>query len=128
LAWTAIQTDNILLNMNAADIMFNQTMFYTVRVYCKLRSIHSLSFSNLVNLLPELQGNVKRKKHNKNKHFPKKIIEDSDDKDGMEDVGNVHNIIGDGMAGFHVGYLPRGYFNMHGAKKFDHVFLRFVTD
>jgi hypothetical protein len=75
-------------------------------------------------------GTVQRKKRNNNKPLTDVLFEDSDDEDndGLEEVIKVYKVSKDGTAGCHVGYLPRRYFKKHGAKKFDHVFLRVVTD
>jgi hypothetical protein len=75
-------------------------------------------------------GTVQPKKRNINKPLTDDLFQDLDDEDndGLEEVIKVYKVSKDGTAGCHVGYLPRRYFKKHGAKKFDHVFLRVVTN
>lgn len=58
------------------------------------------------------------------------LFEDSgtDDEGPLEEVVKVFKIERDGMANCHVGYLPRRLFKKHGAKQFDGIFLRVVSD
>jgi hypothetical protein len=53
---------------------------------------------------------------------------DNKDNYGSEEVIKVYKGSKDGMAGCHVGFLPRRYFKKHPAKKFDRIILRVVTD
>jgi hypothetical protein len=119
LVWTARPTAVFASNTIVADIMSVQTMYCTASGSYKqlFVVVRTFLFKPVEPLRPDKNQKraakatrtVQRKKRNNNKPLTDDLFEDSDDDDidGLEEVMKVYKVSKDGMAGCHVGYLPK---------------------